>query len=70
MTPDSLFCQVKEIDNRGSNFYVALYWAACLAEKEVSWKPLADSLKEAEQEVNKELLDCQVCSLMAQSNII
>ena len=55
---------MKEIDNRGSNFYVALYWASCLAEKEASWKPLADSLKEAEQEVTKELLDCQVGGLL------
>ena len=25
--------KVKEVDNRASNFYVALYWAQCLADK-------------------------------------
>ena len=33
--------QVKQIDNRGSNFYVALYWAEELAAKDPSWAPLA-----------------------------
>merc|ERR1711942_591662 len=31
--------KVKEIDNRGSNFYVALYWADCLAAKDSAWAP-------------------------------
>ena len=33
--------QVKQIDNRGSNFYVALYWAEELAAKDAAWAPLA-----------------------------
>ena len=32
---------MKQIDNRGSNFYVALYWAEELAAKDPSWAPLA-----------------------------
>jgi len=51
--------KVKEIDNRGSNFYLALYWATSLANKDSSWKPLADQLKEAEETIVKDLLDCQ-----------
>jgi len=51
--------KVKEIDNRGSNFYVALYWASCLADKDSSWLPLAKSLKDAEDQILKELVDCQ-----------
>ena len=30
--------QVREIDNRGSNFYLALYWAEELAKKDASWQ--------------------------------
>jgi len=51
--------KVKEIDNRGSNFYVALYWASCLADKDSSWLPLAKALKDAEDQILKELVDCQ-----------
>merc|ERR1712212_139416 len=51
--------KVKEIDNRGSNFYVALYWAECLAAKDSSWAPLAKSFKNAEAEILKDLVDCQ-----------
>eukprot|EP00092_Neocalanus_flemingeri_P012216 GFUD01013171.1.p1 GENE.GFUD01013171.1~~GFUD01013171.1.p1 ORF type:complete len:738 (-),score=265.92 GFUD01013171.1:164-2377(-) len=51
--------KVKEIDNRGSNFYVALYWAECLAGKDSAWGPLAKALKDAEDVITKELLDCQ-----------
>lgn len=51
--------KVKEIDNRGSNFYVALYWAQCLADKDSSWLPLAKSLKDSEDLILKDLVDCQ-----------
>jgi len=51
--------KVNEIDNRGSNFYLALYWATSLAAKDSSWQPLADQLKEAEEAVMKDLIDCQ-----------
>ena len=30
--------EVREIDNRGSNFYLALYWAEELAKKDASWQ--------------------------------
>merc|ERR1712088_623985 len=51
--------KVKQIDNRGSNFYVALYWAEELAKKDAAWQPLAKQLADAEQEVVKELVECQ-----------
>jgi len=51
--------KVREIDNRGSNFYLALYWAEELAKKDASWQPLAKQLAEAEEEVVKEMLECQ-----------
>ena len=37
--------KVNQLDNRGSNFYVALYWAEELAAKDAAWAPLAQSLK-------------------------
>lgn len=49
----------KQIDNRGSNFYVALYWAEELAAKDPAWAPLAKALKDNEETIMKDLIDCQ-----------
>jgi len=49
----------KQIDNRGSNFYVALYWAEELAAKDAAWAPLAQALKDSEEQIMKDLIDCQ-----------
>ena len=38
---------MKQIDNRGSNFYVALYWAEELAAKDAAWAPLAQVILSA-----------------------
>jgi len=51
--------KVKQIDNRGSNFYVALYWAEELAAKDASWAPLAKALKDNEEQILKDLVECQ-----------
>merc|ERR1712038_131789 len=51
--------KVKQLDNRGSNFYVALYWAEELAAKDAAWAPLATALKANEDQIVKELIDCQ-----------
>jgi len=51
--------KVNQIDNRGSNFYVALYWAEELAAKDAAWAPLANALKDNEERIVKELIDCQ-----------
>merc|ERR1719360_67267 len=51
--------KVKQLDNRGANFYVALYWAEELAAKDAAWAPLANALKENEEQIVKELIDCQ-----------
>ena len=44
---------------RGSNFYVALYWAQELAAKDASWEPLAKALADNETQIMKDLIDCQ-----------
>jgi len=51
--------KVKQIDNRGSNFYVALYWAQELAAKDAAWAPLAQALADNEEKIVNELIDCQ-----------
>jgi len=56
--------KVKEIDNRGSHFYLALYWAEALAkcsnEKLKSkFGPIADELRANEAAIAQELVDCQ-----------
>ena len=57
--------KVGEIDNRGSHFFLALYWARALAaqteDKELAAKfgKLAKTLDENEAKIEKELLDAQ-----------
>jgi isocitrate dehydrogenase len=57
--------KVGEIDNRGSHFYLALYWAQALAaqtkDKELQsrFKPLAQTLGKNEAKINAELIGAQ-----------
>ena len=57
--------KVNEIDNRGSTFYLTLYWARALASQEedasmkVRFAKLADDLAKNEAKINKELLAAQ-----------
>ncbi|ATX79642.1 isocitrate dehydrogenase [Mariprofundus aestuarium] len=53
--------RVNELDNRGSHYYLALYWAQALADQssdvelQSRFKPLADQLAEAESSILDEL---------------
>jgi isocitrate dehydrogenase len=57
--------KVGELDNRGSHFYLSLYWAEALAEQnddtelKARFEPLAKSLKDKEQTIVKELNQVQ-----------
>jgi isocitrate dehydrogenase len=57
--------KVNEIDNRGSTFYLALYWAQALASQakdkamQDRFAPVAAKLEENEEEIAKELLEAQ-----------
>ncbi|WP_027714945.1 NADP-dependent isocitrate dehydrogenase [Desulfuromonas sp. TF] len=57
--------KVKEIDNRGSSFYLGLYWAQALAaqnkdaELKERFTKVAKELKENEAKIDQELLDAQ-----------
>ena len=56
--------KVNELDNRGSHFYLGLYWAQALAESEDAelrayFEPVAKALAENEQKIVAELIDVQ-----------
>ena len=57
--------KVNELDNRGSHFYLAMYWAAALATQTVDaelatqFTSVADALAENEQAIVAELLAAQ-----------
>ncbi|NIB40733.1 NADP-dependent isocitrate dehydrogenase [Pseudomaricurvus alkylphenolicus] len=57
--------KVKELDNRGSHFYLASYWAEALAAQDedadlaAKFAPLAKVLSENEEKIIQELTDCQ-----------
>jgi isocitrate dehydrogenase len=57
--------RVGELDNRGSHFYLALYWAQALAARDNSsglaarFKPLAEALAANEAKINAELIAAQ-----------
>ncbi|MCZ4320193.1 NADP-dependent isocitrate dehydrogenase [Aequorivita viscosa] len=56
---------VNEIDNRGSHFYLAMYWADALAKQDKDqelkniFAPIAKKLKENEAKINDELISAQ-----------
>jgi len=57
--------KVGQIDNRGSHFYLALYWAQALAEQtkdaelQARFAPVAKQLAENEEKINAELIAAQ-----------
>lgn len=57
--------KVGQIDNRGSHFYLALYWAEALAaqnkdgELSALFKPVAEKLRVNEDKINDELIGAQ-----------
>merc|ERR1712061_550918 len=51
--------KVKQIDNRGTNYYIATYWAEAMAKRDPTWLGLAKGLADAEEEIMKDLIECQ-----------
>jgi isocitrate dehydrogenase len=57
--------KVRELDNRGSHFYLALYWAQALADQsedaalQATFAKLAQTLSENEEKIVDELNTCQ-----------
>ena len=61
--------KVNELDNRGSHFYLAMYWAQELANQDAdsdlksTFEPVAKSLSEQEEKIVSELNDAQGSSM-------
>jgi len=50
---------VNQIDNRATNYYVALYWADCLQQKDDTYKPVFQALSENRAQIVEEFTQCQ-----------
>ena len=51
--------KVNQIDNRATNFYVALYWADFLSQEDPAYKPMFDALSDARAQIVEEFKLCQ-----------
>ncbi len=57
--------KVNELDNRGSHYYLAMYWAEAMAAQAddtdlaAKFVPVAAALSSAEEQILAELIDCQ-----------
>jgi len=57
--------KVNELDNRGSHFYIAMWWAQAMTEQTddrdlaVLFAPLAEALNAAEETILQDLIECQ-----------
>lgn len=51
--------KVNELDNRGSTFYIAMYWAEFMASHDAAFKPLAAQLAENADQILNDLVECQ-----------
>ena len=57
--------KVNELDNRGSHFYIAMWWAQAMADQTEDrdlaelFEPLANELAAAQETILQDLLDCQ-----------
>jgi len=50
---------VNELDNRATNFYIALYWSEYMAESDDAYKQLYRELSENRSKIVQELASCQ-----------
>jgi monomeric type NADP-dependent isocitrate dehydrogenase len=51
--------KVSQLDNRGSTFYIAMYWAEAMAKHDTAFSELATKLAANEEKIVSELIDCQ-----------
>lgn len=50
---------VNQIDNRATNYYVALYWADFLQQEDPAYKPVFEALSNARGQIVEEFKQCQ-----------
>jgi isocitrate dehydrogenase len=51
--------KVNELDNRGSSFYIAMYWAEEMSKHDDSFTQLAEDLNANQDQILQEMIDCQ-----------
>merc|ERR1712086_418370 len=51
--------KVNELDNRGTTYYIAKFWSEAMAEHNPAFKGMADELSSNEDQIIKELIECQ-----------
>ena len=51
--------KVNELDNRGSTFYIAMYWAEAMAKHDSEFEGLAKDLADNETKIIDDLIQCQ-----------
>jgi isocitrate dehydrogenase len=51
--------KVNQLDNRGSTFYIARYWAEAMAKHDASFATLSTELIANEEKIVAELIECQ-----------
>jgi len=51
--------KVNELDNRGTTYYIAKFWAEAMSEHNPAFKGMAEQLGSQEDQIIKELIDCQ-----------
>ena len=51
--------KVKQLDNRGSTFFIARYWAEAMSKHDATFEPLSASLTANEEQIVAELIECQ-----------
>ena len=51
--------KVNELDNRGSTFYIAMYWAEAMAKHDSEFEGLAKDLADNETKIIDDLIKCQ-----------
>ena len=51
--------KVNELDNRGSTFYIAMYWAEAMAKHDSEFEGLAKDLADNESKIIDDLIQCQ-----------
>jgi len=51
--------KVNELDNRGTNYYIAKFWSEAMAQHDDSFSQLAADLAASEDKIVQEMIDCQ-----------
>jgi len=51
--------KVNELDNRGTNYYIAKFWAEAMAQHDDTFAGLAKELAAAEEQIVNEMIECQ-----------